>query len=366
MSIATATLRITTTLLAALLCTAIVRGQVQDVYLSEVRADATETWIEVHNRGTNTVDIGTWTLHCATTTPGQPNDYWWGFPLGTTLAPDAYLRVHWYQVAPPAPAPGNLYTGTSPYDFLFGLGGEPLSGGEGAAALIASQSNAQMITPTFMRDWISWGTSGFLREGLAISSGLWESGRYTPSIPATASIARDSDQIGMTTHPDESWFVDYTPTPLMPNITGAVVESYGTACTLPGNHLLGMPELSATSLPLLGNHQFGFAVDNTTGIFGEFVILAFSAGAAPTGLPSILPQYSGTGCQESIDTQQILLTWLVPATLFDTNVPMPLANYSPQIIGTELHAQALVIELLAGTNPPYQGLSNALRVVVGQ
>ena len=152
----------------------------------------------------------------------------------------------------------------------------------------------------------------------------------------------------------------------MPNITGAVVQSYGTACTLPGNHLLGTPELRATSLPLVGNGQFGFVIDNTTGIFGEYVILAFSAGAAPAGLPSILPQYSGMGCQESIDTQQILLVWLVPASLFGTTLPLPLASYTSQIIGTELHAQALVIDLLAGTNPPYQGLSNALRVVVGQ
>ncbi len=353
-------------LLAALLGSAAVRSQAQDVILSEVRADATETWIEVHNRGTSTVNIGTWTLHCATTTAGLPNNYWWGFPLGTTLAPNAFLRVHWHQTAPATPAPGNLYTGTSPYGFLFGLGSEALSGNEGAAALIATQNNAQVISPTFMRDWVSWGTSGFQRENLAISAGLWEIGRYTPSIPVTGSIARDPDTIGTTTHPDESWFADFTPTPLMPNITGAVVQAYGTACTLPGHHLLGLPGLSATSLPLLGNSQFGFVVDNTTGIFGEYVIFVFSAGAAPVGVPSILPQYAGMGCQESIDTQQIVLTWIVPASLFSTTVPLPLTNYSAQVMGTELHAQALVIELLPGTNPPYQGLSNALRVVVGQ
>lgn len=366
MSIATVTNRLATTLLAAALSSAAVRGQVQDVYLSEIRADGTECWIEVHNRGTTTADIGTWALHCATTTPGYGNNYWWGFPTGTTLAPNAFLRVHWYQVAPTTPEAGNLYTGTSPYAFLFGLGGEMLDGTAGAAALISSQLNAHTATSSFVEDWVSWGTSGFQREYLAVNAGVWETGRYTPHIPTDGSIARDPDSIGATVHPDESWFVDYTPTPLMPNITGATVQPYGTACMVPGNHLLGHPELTATSLPLLGNSQFGFMIGNTTGIFGEYVLLAFSAGPAPSGLPSVLPEYPGSSCHEAIDTQQILLTWLVPASLFGTNVPLPLSNYSSQVIGAEMHVQALVIELIGGVNPPYQGLTNALRVVVGQ
>ena len=366
MIIATSLRQIAATLTIGLLCSTAVRSQVQDIYLSEVCANASEAWIEVHNRGTSAVNIGTWSLHCATATPGQPNNYWWGFPMGTILPANAYLRVHWFQDAPASPAPGNFYTGTSPFGFLFGVGGEPLSGGAGAAALLASQSSTQMISSSIVRDWGSWGASGFQRESLAITAGLWEAGRYVASIPAAGSIARDPGEIGVAAHPDESWFVDYTATPLAPNITGAAVQSYGNPCTLPGNHLLGQPGLSATSLPLVGNGQFGFALDNTVGIFGEYVLVAFSAGAAPPGLPSVLPQYAGAGCHESIDVQQVLVTWLLSASLFSTNIPLPLTSYSSQIIGHELHVQALVIQLTANANPPYQGLSNALRVVIGQ
>lgn len=353
-------------LFATLSFTAVLHAQVQDVYLSEVRTDASETWIEIHNRGAATADISSWSMHCATATQGMPNNYWWPFPTGTTLAPGAFLRVHWFTAEPPVPVSGNLYTGQSPYGFLFGLGGEALAGSEGAAALFATQSNSQMNSSLMVRDWISWGSSGFQRESLAISAGLWQQGRATPFIGSGTSIARDPDAIGVTAFADESWFLDYTPTPLMPNITGAVVQPYGTACTLPGNHLLGAPELRASSLPLIGNEQFRLVVDHTTGIYGEFVLIAFSGGSAPPGLGSILPAYSGIACHESIDTTQIISTWLVPAMIIGTQFPMPLDNYPQEIIGVELHAQALVIELLPTTNPPYQGLTNALRVVIGQ
>jgi hypothetical protein len=338
----------------------------QDVYLSEVRADATEQWIELHNRGTASQDLSDWTLHAATTTAWMPNNYWWPFPAGTVLAPGAYLRVHWFADSPAAPAPGDLYTGTSPYGFLFGLGGEPLSGDEGAAALFRSQSNGQMNSSTMVADWVSWGSSGFQREVLAVSAGLWTANRAAPAIPTDHSLARDPDAIGVTTFADESWFLDATPTPLMPNITGAVIQSYGQACTLPGNHLLGLPELRATSLPLYGAAGFGFALDHTTGIFGEYVLVGFSSAAGPPNQPSILPNYSGVGCVEAISTPGLVMTWLVPATILSTEIPMSLAGYPPQLIGLEMHVQALVLELLPGVNPPYQGISNALRVVVGQ
>jgi len=359
----------TTRRLAALLFAASVYtapALAQDVYLSEVRADATEQWIEIHNRGAAPQNLSDWTLHCATTTQWMPNNYWWPFPAGTILAPGAYLRVYWYQESPVAPAPGTLYTGTSPWGFLFGLGSETLSGDEGAAALFNSQSNGQMSSWTSVVDWVSWGTSGFQRESLAVTAGLWTENRHAPEIPNGNSLARDPDAIGVTSFADESWFLDATPTPGMPNITGAVVQSYGSACTLPGNHLLGLPDLRATALPLYGANDFGFAVDHTTGIFGEYVLVGFSAAAAPANQPSILPNYAGVGCNEAISTTGLVMTWLVPATILSTEIPMSLAGYPPQLIGLEMHVQALVLELLPSANPPYQGISNALRIVVGQ
>lgn len=363
MTIAT-TRRLAALLLAGSVYTA--PALAQDVYLSEVRADANEQWVEIHNRGAVAQDLSNWTLHAATTTQWMPNNYWWPFPGGTVLAPGAYLRVHWFADSPAAPAPGDLYTGTSPYGFLFGLGGEPLAAAEGAVGLFNSQSNGQMNSWTSVVDWVSWGTNGFQRETLAVTAGLWTANRAAPAIPADNSLARDPEAIGVTTFADESWFLDASPTPLMPNVTGAVIQSYGTACTLPGNHLLGLPELRATALPIYGSNEFGFALDHTTGIFGEYVLVGFSSSAAAPSQPSILPNYSGIGCNEAISTPGLVMTWLVPATILTTEIPMSLAGYPPQLVGLEMHVQALVLELLPGATPPYQGISNALRIVVGQ
>jgi hypothetical protein len=49
-----------------------------------------------------------------------------------------------------------------------------------------------------------------------------------------------------------------------------------------------------------------------------------------------------------------------------TTMPLPLSGLPTAAVGTELHAQALVLDLLAGAYPPYQGVTNALRIVLGQ
>lgn len=354
---------------AVSLCTALclaATADAQDVLLNEVRADGVETWIELYNRSAVAVDLSTWSLHHASHTPGMPQNYWWPFPAGTVLPSGGFLRVHWYRIGVNAPAAGELYTGVSPYAFLFGLGGEALSGAEGAFALFRSQANEQMTSAAAVEDWVSWGGYGYQREPLAIQAGLWSPARAVPSIPAGRSIARDPAAVGAVAFADEAWFVDATPTPLGPNVTGAITQAYGTACTLPGNHLLGAPTLQTTSLPLLGNGAFGFAVEHTTGIFGEYVLIGFSTGAAQPGQPSILPPFAGVGCSIAVDATGIFASWLVPAQIVATTLPLPLAGQPPAIVGAELHVQALVIDLLPFAFPPYQGVSNALRIVVGQ
>lgn len=338
----------------------------QDVLLSEVRADTGGRWVELHNRGTTAVDLSTWSLHYASRTTGMPQNYWWPFPAGTTLAADGYLRINWFQAGVNLPGATELWTGTSPYGYLFGLGGEQLLGNRGALALVRSQDNLQMNNPTLIADWLSWGEHDFPREPLAISVGLWANGRHAPAIPTGHSLARDPLQVGVVATPDLAWFVDNTPTPLQPNVTGAVVQSHGQPCALPGHHLLGLPTLQAPALPLLGNPSFGLVVQNTTGVLGEFVIVAFSAAAAPLGTPPLLPSFSGLTCQHFIDLPQLVTTCLLPSQLLATTLPLSLAGLPPTIVGAELHAQALVLDLMPNAWPPFQGTTNALRIVVGQ
>jgi hypothetical protein len=338
----------------------------QDILISEVRADGLERWIELHNRSANPVNIGTWSLHYATHTAGHPQNYWWPLPLGTTLGADEYLRVHWYQNAPGSVGAGEFYTGTSPYGFLFGLGGETLHGEAGALGLIASQQNELMNSASAVRDWVSWGEHGFQREFLAIQAGYWDDNRHCPAVPAGESLARNTASVGTTTTRDQEWFLDPTPTPGSANISGVAVSSYGQACTVQGHHLLGTPQLRVSSLPLIGNTQFGYLLDNTTGVFGECMLLAFSFAQAPSGLPSLLPPVPGATCRESIDTRFVLTTYVMSTHVVSTAVPMSLASVSPAMSGLELHAQAMVFDWLPNAWPPYQGLSNALRIVIGQ
>jgi hypothetical protein len=337
----------------------------QQVILSEVRADAAESWIELHNRGAAAADLSSHTIYYASRTPGQPQTYWWGFPAGTVLEAGGFLRVHWYLPAPSSPEPGELYTGATVFHFLFGYGGEPLRPDRGALALLASQQSPAMNTAAAFVDFICWGESGFPREDLAVQAGSWTTGASTPAIPAGQSLARDVSILGQMPSRALEWFVDPTPTPRAANLGGASVTPHGQSCTVHGHRLLGAPELSASSLPLAGSATFGFRVGATTGVYGEHCVLVFSAAAAPQSLPSILPQLPGQGCREAIDPRFVLGTMLQRTHAVETAFAMPLTAVPAAAAGTTFHAQAIVLDLLPFAWPPYQGITNALAVEVG-
>jgi hypothetical protein len=336
----------------------------QDVVLSEVRADADGRWIELHNRSDSAVNLSTWSLHYATRTPSMPQNYWWPFPVGTVIAAGGHLRVHWFQAAPPTIGTGEVYTGDTHWDFLFSLGGETLRADRGALGLVRTQSESMMATPSMIEDWVSWGDHGFSREYLAVANGRWTTGTHTASIPAGGSLARNVAAIGEGQH-SAQWFLDNTPTPLAPNLSGAEVAPYGQGCAPFGHHLLGTPVLSTSSLPIAGNASFSLRVDRTTGIYGEYVLLAWSAAPAAPGQPVVLPSTPG-GCSLSLDVTRLITIWLLPAQTNRTTAPLSLAQLPPELIDSQVHAQAVVIDLLPYAYPPYQGVSNALRIVFGE
>lgn len=354
----------TTVVLLATLLAAPVAAQT--VLLSEVAATGADRWLEVHNRGTTTADLSNWSVYQAVETIYGQRTCWWAFPPGTVLAAGGYLRVHWYQAAPTTPVPGELYTGDTPYDFLFGLGGEPLQAVGGALGLLSSQANGMMNSSAIVRDWVSWGSHGFSREQLAITAGAWTAGVHCPAIGAGQSLARNVAVVGFVPRRDQEWFADPTPTPGGPNVVGAEVRAYGLACALPGHHLLGAPQLGVNSLPLLGNAQFRYEVRNTTGVFGESMLFVHSAGAAAPGQPSLLPSFSGASCQEAIDPAAVLASIIVPTQVVQTAVPLPLHNLPHALVGLTIHTQALVFDWLPNAWPPFQGLSNAVAVTLGQ
>lgn len=345
---------------------AVERLAAQNVVLSEIVADGGDRWIELHNRGTTWADLSYSSLMYASDANGYPMDYWWPFPVGTMVAPQAFLRVHWYANGSGSLASGELYTGASPYGFLFGLGAVPLSNTRGAVGLLSTQLNGEMNSAAVFVDWVSWGAHGFQRENLAVQNGAWTANAQCPSIPAGQSLARIERAIGTAGTRDQEWFVDPSPTPLESNVGSMLTETYGQACTVLGHHLLGAPDLRTTAMPMLGSAQFGYAIDDTTGFFGESLLLAFGTAAAPAGLPSLLPPLPGPLCRESIDTRTVFATFLMPTHVLETRIPLSLAAASPALSGMELHAEAMVFDWLPNVWPPFQGVTNSVRVVLGQ
>ena len=336
----------------------------QNVILSEIVATGADRWIELDNRDGAAADLSGWSLYLATATPGRPGTYWWPFPAGTLLLPGAFLRVHWFQAAPAAPPPDELWTGDTAYDFLFGLGSEALPPTAGALALLRSQQNAQMNSPGVFVDFVEYGAASLPREALAVQALLWLAGRCTPAPGPGQSLARDPGLIGLCA-PDQQWLLDNTPTPLGENVGAAAATAVGTPCAVPGHHLLGAPELRASSTPVLGNAAFALQVTNTTGVLLEHCIVAYSAGPAPPGQPPLLPPVVGGGCSVLIDIAAPLATTWLHAQTTRTNVPLPVPPGPAGLAGMTLYAQAIVFELWASAWPPYEGATNALRITLG-
>lgn len=337
----------------------------QDVIVSEIGRDANGSWIELHNRGSTAVDLSPWSVYLATSTPGMPRAYWWGFRPNTAIAAGGHLVVRWMQPIPASPTPGEIATGaTNPY-FLFGLGAEPVPQGQGAIGLFRTQYSGNMNNAAWIVDWVSWGGNGLLREDLAIQSGAWRVGSSAPSMPDGCSIARHPGTT-WSAQPGLAWFVDETPTPGGANVGAASLIVSGSACAPMGHTLLGAPTLGATSMPVLGNGAFGINVDNTTGVFAEWCIVAMSAQTMPFGRADLLPPTpGGSSCLVMLDPGTAFGTLWTRTAAMRTSLPMSLQGLPASLAGQSFSMQALVFDMSPTAWPPYKGVTNALTVTIG-
>ena len=300
-------------------------------------------WIELVNLGTSTVDMSSWSLYYATQTPGQPNNYWFGFPAGTSLASGAYLRIHWREPVQASTAT-EIYTGNSVFNFLFGYDPEPLVRVAGALALLSTQDNQLVNQAAFFQDWISWGASGSRREDIAVVAGLWTAGQFVASPTRDDSIAFiDSAQAEPT--PPSAFFRDATPTGVASNHPGAAAVSYGTNCNLGA---VTAPSLTALSVPTQGNRDFGLTIRNTTSNESVFLLLGV-AQATP-------PLFSLAGCPILVDVGQAIQVVGFNGQNGETSVPVSLLG---PVMG-RVFLQA--ITLASATD---LGTSNGLDLTIG-
>ncbi|GEM_PF-3390993 len=236
-------------------------GLRSQVVISEIEFTPRGTegqWIEIYNAGTKSVPLETWSIYQATLTANKPQNYWWGFPKGTTIAPKAFLRIHWLEKIQPS-TKTDIYTGNTVFHFLFGLFAERLDPNRGALALYSTKVNTNMNTPSFIQDWVSWGTSGFKRESLAVTNNRWVAKSFAP-IPSgkpVPSLAYDMTSLGKA-HSGREWFLDSTPTPGRDNVGGAFAKPYGSDCK---GGLAKLARLEASGIPAPGNKGFYLGID---------------------------------------------------------------------------------------------------------
>jgi hypothetical protein len=305
------------------------------VVISEIEftpRSAEGQWIEIVNLGTTTVELTGWSLYLATATPSQPQNYWFGFPSGTSLASGKLLRVHW--LAPvKASTATDIYTGNTVLHFLFGLFAEPLDPTRGALALMNTQLNNQVNDPKAILDWVSWGTTGFKRESNAISNGRWAAGTFAPPAVGTPTPTLAYSYVNSAgVHSGSDWMRDTTPTPGVENLGGAAATSYGTDCRL---WLTAPIRLVATGVPLHGNLDFALAIDRDL-LPDEAAVVALW-GAHGDGSIKFL------SCPIWLDLATLLPPVLVPKT--GTKAKLPLAGV-PQdtVAGLTLSWQWVVID----------------------
>ncbi len=337
----------------------------QSVIVSEIGRDANGAWIEIHNRGALTADVSAWSLYLATATPGMPRTYWWGFRPNTVIAAGGHLLVRWLQPIPAVPTPGEVATGnTNPY-FLFGLGAETVPQTQGAIALFRTQYSGNMSSATWIADWVSWGGNGLSREDLAIQNGAWRANNSAPSMQQGCSLARHPGST-WATQPELAWFVDETPTPGSANVGSAALSVSGSACAPMGHTLLGAPTLGATSMPVLGNSAFGLTVDNTTGVYAEWCIVALSGGTMPVGRADLLPPTpGGASCLVLLEPSTAFGTLWTRTAPMRTSLPMSMQGLPAALAGQSFAMQALVFDMSPSAWPPYKGVTNALTVTIG-
>jgi hypothetical protein len=349
--------------LAALSLAGLGLAQSQLMALSEISIDPSDQWIELQNLTTTSQDISSWTLYLATTTPSQPQNYFYGFPPGTVVSANSFLRVHWLHANTTAPPAGELYTGMNLPNFLFGLGAEQLQT-VSAMGLFRSQANALMNTPSIIEDWISWGAGNLRREDLAAQNGRWVLGRFVSPPQGTETLARATSFIGLTASKELEWFHDNSPTPGAPNAAQMLLTAFGSPCAAPGNHLLGPLNLRCASFPVCGNRDFGYTIANTSGLLGEFALLVFSTGPAPANQPPLLPPTAGPRCPEYTDYNGFIGALLVGATPGGTTQAQDFSNLPISFRGMRVVMQAVVLDSFTSV-PPYQGTSNGLDFTIG-
>ena len=139
-----------------------------NVVMNEIFPEASQ--VELHNRGSEPVDIsGFWLCHTT------PDPFYIQMPSGTVIEPGGFVIVHWgidgANVAnevftfPNIPIPMNIPRGE------FAL----------YTAFVPAPNAKNFADSALMVDYMQWGAAEHLRENVAVEANIWPSGRFVPT-----------------------------------------------------------------------------------------------------------------------------------------------------------------------------------------
>jgi len=141
------------------------------VVINEVFSDGTATgqWAEIKNVGSNPVSFTNFSL-CQFPT-------YWPFPVGFTLAPGAFVVVHYNQ--------SGTDTGT---DLFTGPITANLLPGTGELGLYDCNACSCFGGSACIRDYVEWGNGGHVRESVAVGAGIWFTGSFASAMSGGMSL----------------------------------------------------------------------------------------------------------------------------------------------------------------------------------
>jgi hypothetical protein len=333
------------------------------VAISEINFSAQgvgdDQWVELVNLGGESVELNGWSLYLATDDPGGFGNYWFAIPLGLELAPAEFLRIHWLAPIPfDPPGQGEIYTGDSTFNFMFGYFAEPLDPEGGALAVLNTQNNLLMNNSNIIQDWVSWGGNGYPREDLAIQAGKWTAG-VSISPPQeedsiALNLAMDRDPVAL-----QAYFHDASPTPNAANAVGGETRTFaGSSCVSGGGN---SPILATQSFPVIGNRDFSFRLDNTLGELNEIAVLVLSPNAIEPDDPSAPLPLLYSNCPIWIDLATAYGSVAVLTEVGSTTFPFDLAPLGPEFMGLEFYAVAAILNL---DRPDDLGLTDLMKVTL--
>ncbi len=263
------------------------------VVLSEIEFTSRNSegqWIELFNMGQKEVDLSKWSLSVEKRTIAGNKQFFFGFPKNTKVASGKFVRIHWLaKVKGNQVCPGKngieVFTGTTLNHFLFGLGAESLTPSAGAVGLFDTQKSSDVAKKEHVVDWVQWGSTNWLREGLAIAAKKWVTATFAPAVDPKVSkvptLAYDYRTPTLPTSGFINWYLDDAPTPCADNSGGgAFMAFYGTSCK---GGLSTAPTFSGNGIPKRGVgggtnfEKFVLTLSPVSQSNGEFGFWLFSA-----------------------------------------------------------------------------------------